>query len=91
MNVHFSSATPEWETPQAFFDKYNHVYGFTTDVCATDANAKCAHFYSQKDDGLKQEWTGACWMNPPYGREIGHWMKKAYESSLNGATVEGAA
>mgnify|MGYP002404017161 CR=1 FL=1 len=26
-------------------------------------------------------------MNPPYGREIGKWMKKAYESSLNGATV----
>ena len=26
-------------------------------------------------------------MNPPYGREIGKWMKKAYESSLHGATV----
>ena len=26
-------------------------------------------------------------MNPPYGREIGLWMKKAYESSLLGAKV----
>lgn len=26
-------------------------------------------------------------MNPPYGRTIGQWMKKAYESSLDGATV----
>ena len=26
-------------------------------------------------------------MNPPYGREIGKWMRKAYESSLYGATV----
>ena len=26
-------------------------------------------------------------MNPPYGREIGKWMQKAYESSLQGATV----
>ena len=26
-------------------------------------------------------------MNPPYGREIGAWMKKAYESSLQGAMV----
>jgi hypothetical protein len=27
-------------------------------------------------------------MNPPYGREIGLWMKKAYEShKQNGATV----
>jgi hypothetical protein len=26
-------------------------------------------------------------MNPPYGREIKKWVKKAYESSLLGATV----
>jgi hypothetical protein len=24
-------------------------------------------------------------MNPPYGREIGRWMKKAYESPVSGA------
>ncbi|MGR5961327.1 DNA N-6-adenine-methyltransferase [Bacillus paranthracis] len=38
-------------------------------------------------DGLKQEWNGTCWMNPPYGRGIGKWVKKAYESSLTGSTV----
>ena len=26
-------------------------------------------------------------MNPPYGRGIGLWMKKAYESSLQGVKV----
>jgi len=26
-------------------------------------------------------------MNPPYGSGIGRWMKKAYRSSLEGATV----
>ena len=26
-------------------------------------------------------------MNPPYGREIGKWVRKAYESYLRGATV----
>jgi site-specific DNA-methyltransferase (adenine-specific) len=25
--------------------------------------------------------------NPPYGREIGRWVEKAYESSLAGALV----
>lgn len=25
-------------------------------------------------------------INPPYGREIGKWVKKAYEESKNGAT-----
>ena len=32
-------------------------------------------------DGLKQEWVGVCWCNPPYGRGIGKWMKKAAEAS----------
>jgi hypothetical protein len=26
-------------------------------------------------------------MNPPYGRQIGKWIKKAYESAQGGATV----
>lgn len=87
MNVHFSSKTDLWYTPQDFFKKYDDVYKFETDVCATDDNAKCAKYYTEEMDGLSQEWRGVCWMNPPYGRTIGNWMKKAYESSLEGATV----
>ena len=42
------------------------------DVCATSENAKCKKYYGPEEDGLKQEWKGVCWMNPPYGRE-GDW------------------
>lgn len=87
MNVHFSSATEMWATPQEFFDKYNELYNFDTDVCASPENAKCEQYFTEQDNGLEQEWKGSCWMNPPYGRTIKSWMKKAYESSLNGATV----
>lgn len=87
MSVHFSSATDLWATPQDFFDGYNAKFGFQLDVCATPENAKCARFFTKADDGLAQDWQGVCWMNPPYGRTIGQWMRKAYESSLNGATV----
>jgi phage N-6-adenine-methyltransferase len=86
-NVHFSSATDLWATPQDFFDRYNGLYGFQLDVCASAENAKCARFFTKEDDGLAQEWAGVCWMNPPYGRGIKHWMRKAYQSSLAGATV----
>ena len=35
-----------------------------------------------------QDWgDNVCWMNPPYGPQIGAWMEKAYVSSLAGATV----
>ena len=84
----FSSKTDLWETPQDFFDKYDAIYHFETDVCALPENAKCKRFFTPEMDGLKQEWTGVCWMNPPYGRQIGKWVRKAYEYARdNLATV----
>lgn len=85
-----SSATDEWATPQDFFDGLNQEFGFGLDVCATAENAKCDAYYTKKQDGLTQAWNEAaavCWMNPPYGRQIGAWMKKAYEESQKGVTV----
>jgi hypothetical protein len=79
-DVMFSSKTDLWATPQAFFDELNKEFGFATDVCAIPENAKCERFFSPEMDGLKQEWTGVCWCNPPYGKEIGKWVKKAHES-----------
>ena len=65
LKVHFSSRRNHWET---------------LDVCATIENVKCEKYYRSEEDGLKQEWKGICWMNPPYGREIGKWIKKAFSS-----------
>lgn len=83
----FTSNTDLWATPQDFFDRLNEEFGFELDVCAIAENAKCNRYYSPEIDGLKQEWEGVCWMNPPYGRSIGEWVKKAYQSSLAGAIV----
>jgi phage N-6-adenine-methyltransferase len=87
MNVHYSSKTDSWATPLEFFEMLDKEYSFDVDVCATHENAKCAKYFTVEDDGLCQKWTGRCWMNPPYGREIGKWMKKAYETALNGSLV----
>jgi len=88
LRVHFSSATVEWPTPQGVFDELNAEFGFTLDPCATHKNAKCERYFTMDDDGLKQDWgKETVFMNPPYGRAIKDWMKKAYQSSLEGATV----
>ena len=76
-----------WETPPKFFEELNREFDFDTDVCALPENTKCPHYYSPEVDGLRQNWTGTCWCNPPYGRQIGKWVEKAYVSSLLGATV----
>jgi phage N-6-adenine-methyltransferase len=83
-----TSETDEWATPKYFFDELNSIYGpFDVDVCANASNNKCAVFFDKETDGLQQEWKGKCWMNPPYGRTISKWMKKAYESAGNGTIV----
>lgn len=87
-DVHFSSKTDMWSTPQDFFDKLNFKYQFTLDPCSTIENAKCEKYFTVEDDGLKQDWSGhRVFMNPPYGRVIKDWMRKAYEESLRGAVV----
>jgi phage N-6-adenine-methyltransferase len=87
-NVHwFSSDTNMWTTPQDLYDKLDAEFHFSVDVCATAENTKCEAFYSPADDGLAQQWSGTCWMNPPYGRDIGKWMAKAKDAAQAGATV----
>lgn len=76
----FSSKTDLWSTPQDLFDKYNAIYHFDTDVCALPENAKCENYFTPEVDGLKQTWVGVCWCNPPYGRYVGEWVKKAASS-----------
>lgn len=79
MNVaaHFSSKTPEWATPQDFFDILNKEFRFNLDPCATKENAKCPAFFTHDNNGLVQSWHGKrIFCNPPYGRVISEWVAK---------------
>jgi len=77
----FSSASSEWETPWDFFDKLDRIFHFTLDPCATPENTKVPlHYFTKEDDGLTKGWDGeVVFMNPPYGRQIGKWIEKAYK------------
>ncbi len=86
-DIMFSSKTDLWETPQDLFNKLNEEFHFNLDVCALPENTKCAAYFTPEIDGLRQPWYGICWCNPPYGRQIGRWVQKAYQSAKNGATV----
>jgi phage N-6-adenine-methyltransferase len=76
----FTSNTDLWATPQDFFDELDREFGFDLDVCAIPENAKCSRYFTPEQDGLKHEWNGTVWCNPPYGRQIGKWVEKAYKS-----------
>jgi len=84
----FSSKKDTWSTPQEFYDKLNKTYNFTLDPCASHADHKCDKYFTIGDNGLEQSWAGeTVFMNPPYGRGIKHWLKKAYEESLKEDTT----
>lgn len=86
--VHFSSKTDNWSTPQAIFDTLNKEFNFSLDVCASSENNKCDAYYTKEIDGLSQPWSGVCWCNPPYGRNIKLWVEKAAVTAALGlATV----
>lgn len=88
LDVHFSSAKDDWATPPDLFSALNDEFHFSLDPCAAPENAKCPRFFTKTEDGLAQDWKDeVVFLNPPYGRALGRWLCKAYESTLRGATV----
>lgn len=78
IDVHLSSKEQDWGTPDSFFDFLRAQFDWAADldVAASVANAKATSFFTESDDGLKKNWWGHVWMNPPYGRNIHKWVKK---------------
>lgn len=89
-NGRYNGNGREWATPPEIFDPLHAKYQFTLDPCASSLNAKCERFYTQEDDGLSKSWIGErVFMNPPYGKEIYAWTRKARDEADAGAIVVG--
>ena len=85
----FSSATPEWYTPQHIVQRVIALFGrINLDPCSNSsdpalANVPADAYWTLADNGLVQPWHGRVYMNPPYGDEIAGWvgrMRGAYET-----------
>ena len=86
--VMFSSKTDLWYTPQVFYDELNKEFNFTLDPCASHENHKTDKYFTKEDDGLKQDWSNnVVFCNPPYGRVLKDWVKKASEEAKKDNTT----
>jgi phage N-6-adenine-methyltransferase len=94
----YTSNTDNWPTPMDFYERLDDEFSFAVDVCSSVVNHKAPTYYAldhadeARRDGLAGDWAAdaaglACWMNPPYGRTIASWMRKAYETAQAGAVV----
>ena len=77
LKVHFMSQRTNWQTPAALYAELDREFHFTMDPCPPN----------YKQDGLKMKWTGVVYCNPPYGRMIGNWVRKAHYSHIEGTIV----
>jgi site-specific DNA-methyltransferase (adenine-specific) len=84
-----SSKDMTWPTPESWFRDLDREFGFTLDPCCLPETAKCARYFTPVEDGLAQSWAGErVFMNPPYGRHLPKWMRKAFhEARDRGALV----
>lgn len=74
-----SSVSKEWGTPIDFFQSLQERFGkFDLDPCTTPDNPlNIPYYYTIKEDGLRQQWKGQVYCNPPYGKETKKWIQKA--------------
>lgn len=75
-----SAQSIEWYTPKWVFEKLDTQ--FDIDVCTVKGGIEyipAKKHFSKEDDGLKQEWEGSVWCNPPYGKEAAIWLDKFVE------------
>ena len=65
--------TMNWLTPPYVIEALGQ---FDLDPCASEGSPfkTARRHYTQA--GLTRKWTGAVWLNPPYGREIGAWIAR---------------
>lgn len=78
-DVHFSSNSDEWYTPDHIVKAVIEVLGaIDLDPCSNpgEPNIPAAAHYTEEDDGLTRTWRGKVYMNPPYGRQLPKWIQK---------------
>lgn len=85
--VLFSSENQSFGTPPDLFEALNDEFHFKLDAATRPTNPlNTPYFYTKEDNGLVKDWIDTTYCNPPYGREIIKWVRKAVEESRKGVT-----
>lgn len=88
--VYLTSKSDLWNTPSEFFKRVEKILNikFNLDPCSPEPNnLGIKKYFTKKDDGLSQSWSGySAWVNPPYSK-IKDWAKKCVAESDNANIV----
>ena len=99
MSEHFVSKTNTatsdkdlWQTPRALFDSLDQEFDFDLDVCASDGNALCSAYFTERESALDNEWdnfyhNSNSFMNPPYSQTELFLNRAAHQAKKHNLTV----
>lgn len=78
----------EWYTPKWIFDAL--AIEFDLDPASPhdmQSEVPAKKKFTIFDDGLKKQWEGRVWMNPPYGKTTGDWIRRMVDHNNGIALV----
>jgi phage N-6-adenine-methyltransferase len=86
-------AYDEWYTPPNILDAVRDVLGtIDLDPASCDQaqpTVQAIRYYTKDDDGLKQEWRGRVWLNPPFSNPLNvHFVNKLLAEVASGRVTE---
>lgn len=91
MNEKQGKKSNEWYTPAKYIEAARAVMqGIDLDPASCEmANrtVKAARYYTKQDDGLKKEWSGNIWLNPPFSAQA-VWTQKAITEYTRGCAKQ---
>lgn len=83
-----AKSSDDWQTPPYFYNLLDKEFNFTLDPCASyetiegkhiGLNALCPKYYTERENGLIQNWEGeVVFVNPPFSQKV-DWIKKCFE------------
>lgn len=83
------SESERWQTPPEIFDPLNEEFDFDLDAAADEVTQKVWRFLTPELDALgKGDWPGKrIWLNPPYGRKLEPFVRRAALETSKGKIV----
>lgn len=75
--THDRHKSVEWYTPKWIFEKLDLEFDIDpSSPFDFETNVPAVKKLTVFDDGLKSEWEGRVWLNPPYGKDTAAWMER---------------
>jgi site-specific DNA-methyltransferase (adenine-specific) len=79
------SEQERWCTPPEIFDPLMAEFDFDLDAAADSKTTRCLRHLH---DSLLIDWPGdRIWLNPPYGRKLEPFVRKAFEQAQQGKII----